>query len=71
MKTTNSRSSLTDNDLKTYETLLRSSVTVRWTNEDIQRLYDEVVRLRSVVEPERPTALRDHWIGLPRFVGGH
>ena len=71
MKTTNSRSSLTDNDLKTYETLLRSSVTVRWTNEDVQRLYDEVVRLRSVVEPERPTALRDHWIGLPRFVGGH
>jgi hypothetical protein len=71
MKTTNSRSSLTDSDLKTYETLLHSSVTVRWTNEDIQRLYDEVVRLRSVVEPERPTALRDHWIGLPRFVGGH
>jgi hypothetical protein len=71
MKTTNSRSSLTDNDLKTYETLLRSSVTVRWTNEDVQRLLDEVVRLRSVVEPERPTALRDHWIGLPRFVGGH
>lgn len=62
---------MTEKDLKTYETLLKSTVTVRWTNEDVQRLYDEVLRLRAVIEPERPVALRDHWIGLPRFVGGH
>ena len=61
---------MTDNDLKTYETLLKSTVTVRWTNEDVQRLFDEVRRLRKRVEAERPTALRDHWAG-PRFVGGH
>jgi hypothetical protein len=58
-------------DLKTYETLLKSTVTVRWTNEDVQRLFDEVKRLRDILEVEHPTALRDHWIGLPRFVGGH
>jgi len=62
---------MTEKDLKTYETLLKSTVTVRWTNEDVQRLYDEVQRLRKVVEPERPTALRDHWVGITRFVGGH
>jgi len=62
---------MTDHDLKTYETLLKSTVTVRWTNEDVRRLLDEVRRLRAIVEPERPTALRDHWIGIPRFVGGH
>lgn len=62
---------MNDRDLKTYETLLASTVTVRWTNEDVQRLLDEVKRLRAVVETERPTALRDHWIGLTRFVGGH
>jgi hypothetical protein len=62
---------MTEKDLKTYETLLKSTVTVRWTNEDVQRLYDEVRRLRAVVEPERPTALRDHWVGTTRFVGGH
>ena len=62
---------MTDRDLKTYETLLKSTVTVRWTNEDVQRLLDEVRRLRAAVETERPTALRDHWVGLPRFVGGH
>jgi len=62
---------MTDNDLKTYETLLKSTVTVRWTNEDVQRLFDEVKRLRAFIAPERPTALRDHWVGLTRFVGGH
>jgi len=62
---------MTDHDLKTYETLLKSTVTVRWTNEDVRRLLDEVRRLRAIIEPERPTALRDHWIGIPRFVGGH
>ena len=62
---------MTDRDLKTYDTLLNSTVTVRWTNEDVQRLLDEVKRLRAFVEVERPTALRDHWIGLTRFVGGH
>ena len=58
-------------DLKTYETLLKSTVTVRWTNEDVQRLYDEVKRLRDLLEVEKPTALRDHWIGMPRFIGCH
>ena len=62
---------MTDHDLKTYETLLKSTVTVRWTNEDVRRLLDEVRRLRAIVEPERPTALRDHWVGITRFVGGH
>ncbi len=62
---------MTDKDLKTYETLLKSTVTVRWTNEDVQRLYDEVMRLRRTTEVERPAALRDHWIGLTRFIGGH
>ena len=62
---------MTDKDLKTYDTLLKSTVGVRWTNEDVQRLLDEVRRLRDILEVERPTALRDHWVGLPRFVGGH
>ena len=62
---------MTDRDLKTYETLLASTVGVRWTNEDVQRLFDEVKRLRSMVVVEKPTALRDHWVGLTRFVGGH
>ena len=62
---------MTDRDLKTYETLLASTVGVRWTNEDVQRLFDEVKRLRSMVATEKPTALRDHWVGLTRFVGGH
>lgn len=62
---------MTDKDLKTYDTLLKSTVGVRWTNEDIQRLVDEVKRLRDVLEVERPLALRDHWVGMPRFVGGH
>lgn len=62
---------MTDRDLKRYETLLRTHVEVRWTNEDIRTLLDEVRRLRAEVEPERPTALRDLWSGLPRFVGGH
>lgn len=62
---------MNDRDLKTYDTLLKSTVTVRWTNEDVQRLVDEVKRLRSLAETERPEALRDHWIGMTRFVGGH
>ena len=62
---------MTDKDLKTYDTLLKSTVVVRWTNEDVQRLMDEVRRLRGLLEGERPVALRDHWVGLPRFVGGH
>ena len=62
---------MTDRDLKTYETLLASTVGVRWTNEDVQRLLDEVKRLRSMVAVEKPTALRDHWVGMTRFVGGH
>lgn len=62
---------MTERDLKTYDTLLSSHVGVRWTNEDIQRLVDEVRRLWAIIEPERPVALRDHWIGLTRFVGGH
>lgn len=62
---------MTDRDLKTYETLLKSTVTVRWTNEDVQRLYNEVRRLQHDLDvARRPTALRDHWAG-PRFVGGH
>ena len=62
---------MNEKDLKTYETLLKSTVTVRWTNEDVQRLFDEVQRLRAMVAVEKPTALRDHWIGTTRFVGGH
>ena len=63
---------MTDKDLKMYEGLLGSKVTVRWTNEDVRRLYDEVLRLRQELTKEtRPVALRDHWVGLPRFVGGH
>ena len=63
---------MNDKDLKNYETLLRSSVTVRWTNEDVQRLFDEVKRLRKELDTtERPTALRDRWVGITRFVGGH
>lgn len=62
---------MTERDLKTYDTLLSSHVGVRWTNEDIQRLVDEVRRLRAIIEAEHPVALRDHWVGLTRFVGGH
>jgi len=62
---------VTDKDLKTYDTLLKSTVVVRWTNEDVQRLMDEVRWLRGLLKDERPVALRDHWVGLPRFVGGH
>ena len=62
---------MNEKDLKTYETLLASTVGVRWTNEDVQRLFDEVKRLRAMVAAEKPTALRDHWVGLTRFVGGH
>lgn len=62
---------MTDRDLKTYETLLRSHVEVHWTKDDVQKLVDEVRRLRAEREPERPIALRDLWSGLPRFVGGH
>ena len=62
---------MTERDLKTYETLLNSHVGVRWTNEDIRSLLNEVRRLRAIIEPERPTALRDHWVGMTRFVGGH
>lgn len=62
---------MTSTDLKTYDTLLKSTVGVRWTNEDVQRLVNEVRRLQSLVQDTKPTALRDHWVGLPRFVGGH
>jgi len=62
---------VTERDLKTYDTLLKSTVGVRWTNEDVQRLLDEVRRLRDILEAERPVALRDHWVGITRFVGGH
>jgi len=62
---------MTERDLKTYDTLLSSHVGVRWTNEDIRSLLNEVRRLRAIIEPERPTALRDHWVGMTRFVGGH
>lgn len=62
---------MTERDLKTYDTLLKSTVGVRWTNEDVQRLLDEVRRLRDILEAERPVALRDHWVGITRFVGGH
>ena len=62
---------MTERDLKSYDTLLKSTVGVRWTNEDVQRLLDEVRRLRDILEAERPVALRDHWVGITRFVGGH
>ena len=62
---------MTDKDLKSYDTLLKSTVGVRWTNEDVQRLVNEVRRLRDILEVERPVALRDHWVGMPRFIGGH
>lgn len=62
---------MTSTDLKTYDTLLKSTVGVRWTNEDVQRLVNEVRRLQSLVQDTKPTALRDHWVGLPRFIGGH
>lgn len=62
---------MTDKDLKMYDALLRSKVDVHWTKEEVQKLVDEVHRLRAVIEPERPVALRDHWIGMTRFVGGH
>lgn len=64
---------MTDRDLKTYETLLDSHIDVRWTKDDVRKLVNEVRRLRAEVEAagERPTALRDLWSGLPRFVGGH
>ena len=62
---------MTDRDLKTYETLLASTVDVAWGNADVQRLIVEVKRLRHELDvARRPTALRDHWAG-PRFVGGH
>jgi hypothetical protein len=62
---------VTERDLKTYDTLLKSTVGVRWTNEDVKTLLDEVRRLRGILEAERPVALRDHWVGTTRFVGGH
>ena len=62
---------MTDKDLKSYDTLLKSTVGVRWTNEDVKTLLDEVRRLRDLLEAERPVALRDHWVGMPRFIGGH
>jgi hypothetical protein len=62
---------VTDKDLKSYDTLLKSTVGVRWTNEDVQRLVDEVRRLHSILKVERPVALRNHWVGMPRFIGGH
>ena len=62
---------MTERDLKTYDTLLKSTVGVRWTNEDVKTLLDEVRRLRDILEAERPVALRDHWVGITRFVGGH
>lgn len=62
---------MTDKDLKTYDTLLRSHIDVRWTKEDVQKLVDEVRRLHELLETERPVALRDHWVGTTRFVGGH
>ena len=62
---------MTDKDMKTYETLLSSHVGVRWTKEDVQKLVDEVRRLRDLLATERPVALRDYWVGMTRFVGGH
>jgi hypothetical protein len=63
---------VTDKDLKRYDILLRTHVEVRWTNEDVKTLLDEVLRLRERVSTEdRPVALRDHWAQRTRFVGGH
>jgi len=64
---------MTDKDLKRYETLLRTHVEVKWTNDDIRALLDEVRRLKALLEPteDRPVALRDHWAQRTRFVGGH
>ncbi len=62
---------MTDKDLKTYDALLRSKADVHWTKEEVQKLMDEVRRLRGLLQDERPVALRDHWIGMPRFIGGH
>jgi hypothetical protein len=62
---------MTERDLKTYETLLRSKADVHWMKEDVQKLMDEVRRLRDLLATERPVALRDHWVGMTRFVGGH
>jgi hypothetical protein len=39
--------------------------------EDVQKLMDEVRRLRDLLATERPVALRDYWVGMTRFVGGH
>lgn len=65
---------MTTEDLKTYATLLKSKAGVKWTNADVQRLYDEVLRLRKLaavavpdgfreVVDEKPVALRDVWAG--------
>jgi hypothetical protein len=62
---------VTDKDLKMYDALLRSKADVHWTKEEVQKLMDEVRRLRGLLEDKRPVALRDHWVGMPRFVGGH
>jgi hypothetical protein len=62
---------MTDKDLKMYDALLRSKADVHWTKEEVQKLMDEVRRLRGLLEDKRPVALRDHWVGMPRFVGGH
>jgi len=62
---------MTDRDLKTYDTLLASTVDVAWGKPDVQRLIDEVKRLRHELDvARRPTTLRYHW-AVPRFVGGH
>ena len=62
---------MTDKDMKTYDALLRSKADVRWMKEDVQKLMDEVRRLRDLLATERPVALRDYWVGMTRFVGGH
>lgn len=62
---------MTDKDMKTYDALLRSKADVHWTKEDVQKLMDEVRRLRDLLATERPVALRDYWVGMTRFVGGH
>jgi len=62
---------MTDRDIETYDTLLASKVDVVWGKTDVQRLVDEVRRLKHELDvAQRPTALRDYWAG-PRFVGGH
>ncbi len=64
---------MTDKDLKRYDILLRTHVEVKWTNDDLRALLDEVLRLREAVpqNEDRPVALRDHWAQRTRFVGGH